>query len=138
MSSDPDSNTTPDFSEHFFCKDRPALPHPFKVPTHDEWRLHGDGTHTCSWCGSLHPWDFVEIMEKYADGVEGYSFSTTSKTYKAYGHGPGVSNASEGGIKFYGWHLPAEGGDLGQRFRQAESRARAEFARRMKARYDHA
>lgn len=136
MSSDPTS-VGPDFNEHFFCKDRPAPPHPFKIPAHDEWRLHGDGTHTCSWCGSLHPSDFVEIMEKYADGIEGYSFSTTSKAYKVYGHGPGVRNASEGGIKFYGWHLP-QGSEEGLRFRQAESRARAEFSRRMKAKFNHA
>ena len=59
-------------------------------------------------CGSLHPDDFVDIMHRFANGEEGYYFSTTTKNYKLYGHRPGTTNAGEGGIKFYSEHLPKD------------------------------
>lgn len=76
-----------------------------------EWRDEPDGTRTCTYCGSLHPVDFTDILWKYAQHVEGYSFDMTDKGYKDYGHRPGVENASQGGIKFYGNHCTPEYAD---------------------------
>ncbi len=79
----------------------------------DHWRKMPSGDRTCSYCGSLHEDDFFEIVEAYADGREGYSFDPSTKPYKKYASKPGVSNASEGGIKFYGWHADlTEGPEL--------------------------
>ena len=58
----------------------------------DTWR--GDeGSRTCSWCGSLHPDDF---MAKSAAGIE---LGPTDKAYKVY--------VGDGG-KFYFQHLSSE------------------------------
>lgn len=70
------------------------------------WKTHKDGSRTCTHCGSLHPDDFIDIMDAYIQGQEGFSFSTTTKDYKLYGHRPGVRNAGDGGIKFYSDHIP--------------------------------
>jgi|SRR5579871_5547015 len=95
-------------SEIFYCGRGPGPDSPFVAPFNGEatWRDEPDGTRTCSYCGSLHPDDFLDIMQHYAAGEEGYRFSTTSKGYKAYGNRPGVRNAGDGGIKFYTAHLP--------------------------------
>lgn len=77
-------------------------------PTPYVWRSMPDGSRTCSYCGSLHPADFIDIMHRYTNGEDGYHFDLTSKGYKVYANRPGVKNASEGGIKFYGWHIDAE------------------------------
>lgn len=85
------------------------------------WRPEKDGTRTCPWCGSLHPDDFLDIVWRYTQREEGYSFSTTDKGwYKFYANRPGVSNAGDGGIKFYGMHLPVDKRD--------EARAAIELA----------
>lgn len=73
-----------------------------------QWRRQKDDTLTCSYCGSLHPDDFMTIMDSYIQGLEGFAFSTTTKGYKLYGHRPGTSNAGDGGIKFYSDHLPED------------------------------
>lgn len=60
-----------------------------------------NGDRCCSWCGSLHPEDLIDIIYGYIEGTEGYHLSFTDKSYKLYVNRPGVRNASEGGIKFY-------------------------------------
>ena len=47
----------------------------------DSWRADRDGLRTCSFCGSMHPDDFLKAVE---DGLE---IGPTDKTYKAYVHG---------------------------------------------------
>lgn len=70
------------------------------------WRTEANGDRTCSHCGSLSPEDFMEILGKWIESEPGYRFSTTDKGhYKYYANRPGVRNASDGGIKFYGEHL---------------------------------
>lgn len=71
----------------------------------DGWRVNPDGSRTCTYCGSLHEEDFQDILTHYVAGDPGYKFEQTQKGYKFYAHRPGVTNASEGGIKFYGWHV---------------------------------
>lgn len=70
-----------------------------------DWHRGIDGNRTCSYCGSIHYFDLLEIAAKsiYDDmyGVEG-----TQKSYKMYVRQPGVRNAGEGAIKFYTYHLP--------------------------------
>lgn len=102
-------------------------------PDVDFWEVEPNGDRTCSYCGSLHPDDFTEIIEGYAEGKEGFHFDLSTKAYKRYAHRPGVKNATEGGIKFYAHHLPDEGAPELQRLREAEGRAveraRAELER---------
>jgi len=69
------------------------------------WRRAPNGDRTCSYCGSLHPEDFLDIMIKYIEQEPGYRLETTSKPYKIYANRSGVQNASQGGIKFYFNHL---------------------------------
>jgi hypothetical protein len=71
----------------------------------DCWEKNPNGDLTCTYCGSLSEADFIDIAAHYADGEEGYHFSTTDKGYKFYAHRPGVVNALDGGIKFYLHHV---------------------------------
>lgn len=101
------SRAKPAREGEFYCgspnKPPPTSQSAFSGPDH--WQIAPNGDRTCSFCGSLHEEDFVAIMEDYAEGLEGYHFEPTSKGYKVYAHRPRVGNASDGGIKFYGWHV---------------------------------
>ena len=89
------------------CPDRAGLPvGPLnEADGVDQWRDMPDGTRTCSFCGSLHEDDFIDIVKRYLDGEAGYKFDYTTKNYKFYANRPGVKNASDGGIKFYISHV---------------------------------
>jgi hypothetical protein len=76
-----------------------------------KWRKERDGTRTCSYCGSLHPEDFIDIMWRYSQGEEGYHFERSTKGYKDYGNRPGLRNADDGGLKFYGNHCTPDVAD---------------------------
>lgn len=97
-------------TDTFFCKRGPGADSPFNPPFNGEahWRIEPNGDRTCSFCGSLHPDDFLDIMQRYAAGEAGYRFSLTDKSYKVYANRAGVRNASDGGIKFYGAHAVEE------------------------------
>lgn len=69
------------------------------------WRTLPNGDRCCGYCGSLHPDDMVDIMYKFIQREEGYNFEPTDKGYKLYANRGGVLNASDGGIKFYTWHV---------------------------------
>lgn len=71
-------------------------------PAHlfDHWREHAHlapGARSCSYCGSVHPDDFMQAVRA---GVE---VGPTDKNYKAYMTGPGFDHA-----KFYYQHLSVE------------------------------
>lgn len=76
-------------------------------PLPDTWDMGPDGNRTCSYCGSIHPDDFMRVcrltLEDERYGVEG-----TTKSYKVYVRIPGVVNASQGAIKFYMAHAPKD------------------------------
>lgn len=97
-------------SDTFFCPRGAGPDSPFNAPFNGEahWRVEKNGDRTCSYCGSLHPDDFLQIMEAYAAGEPSYHFGLTDKSYKVYAKRPDVMNASEGGIKFYGHHAVDE------------------------------
>lgn len=78
----------------------------------DFWSREVNGDRTCSFCGGMHPDDFVKIMEKIRDGVEGYRIDQSDKSYKVYVHQPDVKNADDGAIKFYKYHITAIGDEL--------------------------
>lgn len=102
------------------------LPEPMRCPRRDEncladrnfpgpdcWqKFKSNGNRVCSFCGSLHPEDFLRLVKEAAETPEnvpyqeGVSIEQSDKGYKIYVHQPGVRNASEGGIKFYTMHLP--------------------------------
>lgn len=71
----------------------------------DTWDLGPDGYRTCSWCGSIHPEDLMDICRKTLVD-ERYGVEGTTKSYKVYVKQPNVVNASEGAIKFYMHHAP--------------------------------
>lgn len=66
----------------------------------DYWKVLQNGDKVCSYCGSLHPQTLIELVKKY--GVE--IIEGTTKGYKWYVNQPGVSNATQGGIKYYRHH----------------------------------
>lgn len=79
-----------------------------QFPGLDAWRQHPNGDRVCSFCGSLHPDDFVEIIRLKADG-KGGAVHRSDKGYKWYAQRAGTTNAMDGGIKFYTWHGGGEG-----------------------------
>lgn len=76
-------------------------------PLPDTWDRGPDGYRTCSYCGSIHPDDLMDICRKSLTD-ERYDVHMSDKSYKAYVRSPGVRNASEGAIKFYMQHVPDE------------------------------
>ena len=99
------------------------------------WETRPNGDRTCSYCGSLHPDDFLDIMRRYAAGEAGYSFSLTTKSYKAYASRAGVQNASQGGIKFYGHHAVPEGDPKRAEHEAAWNAAVAKYREDMESRW---
>lgn len=77
----------------------------FRVGTPDEWNIGMDGNRTCSFCGSIHHDDLLKIAEK-SKTDDRFAIEGTTKSYKVYVRQPGVMNAGQGAIKFYGWHRP--------------------------------
>lgn len=73
----------------------------------DTWDMGPDGNRTCSYCGSIHPDDLMEVCRRTIDDPQ-YSVDGTDKSYKVYVRIPGVRNASEGAIKFYMHHAHRE------------------------------
>lgn len=78
------------------------------LPAEDTWRPVENGDLTCSYCGSMHPDKVLEISEKIIAGDDTFSLSGTQKSYKIYVRQKGVTNASQGGIKFYSHHAPED------------------------------
>lgn len=73
----------------------------------DTWDIGPDGNRTCSYCGSIHFEDLMNICRKTTTDSR-YGVERTDKQYKFYVTQPGVRNASEGAIKFYTSHLPSK------------------------------
>ena len=71
----------------------------------DYWEKRGSDL-GCSFCGSLHPEQFLKhIDDVIAFGGEGYSIELNDSKDKMYVTRPGISNASQGCIKFKLAHL---------------------------------
>ena len=108
----------------------------------DRWlRFKVGGDRVCSYCGSLHPDDFFDIVGRAAEAPEDGAYDAfprvepSDKGYKIYANRTGVRNATEGGIKFYSHHLPRriDGSlDVSDELRDAY----AEAVRRTRARFD--
>lgn len=98
--------------ETMTCPRRSEGPHD-QTPGVDRWeRFKSNGDRVCSFCGSLHPDDFLAMVKVAADAPEDAaagavpSIDPSDKGYKIYVRRTGVRNAHEGGIKFYTHHLP--------------------------------
>ena len=88
------------------CQSRMAQAGPWQRGENlDWWRHEPNGDRTCSFCGSLHPADWLALLKKMPE-LEGAYVHWSDKNYKLYIHRPEIRNASEGGIKFYTWHIP--------------------------------
>lgn len=115
----------------------------------DRWqRFKSNGDRTCSYCGSLHPEDFFELVRQCvvagpdAPRGEQPEIEPSTKGYKIYVHRKGVRNAHEGGIKFYTHHLPqGPDGEIrvpkerNEEYKAAVAASEARFRRDLKATY---
>lgn len=108
----PDFRTLVDeLSEPMDCPRRGEGPQFSQGP--DYWlQFKSNGDRVCSYCGSLHPDDFLALVEASADAPADATYNSavqiepSDKLYKIYVNQPNVRNAHEGGIKFYTKHLP--------------------------------
>lgn len=66
----------------------------FKLPDEDVWRKFEHAGGTCSYCGSMHPDEFMRAVEA------GATLTPTDKDYKAY-----LEDSVRGMQKFYFQHL---------------------------------
>lgn len=102
-------------------------------PLPDTWDMGPDGNRTCSYCGSIHADDLMQICRKTLED-ERYGVEGTDKGYKVYVRQPGVRNASEGAIKFYMHHAPAApSAEDQQLFAEARGLTSARFMEKMGA-----
>lgn len=81
-------------------------------PNLDRWeKFKSNGDRVCSYCGSLHWEDFKLMVKASAEAPEDASseectqIEQSDKGYKIYVRRRGVSNAHDGGIKFYTPHI---------------------------------
>ena len=95
-------------SETHLCESRKSTPVSPMWPAEDTWRVLPNGDRTCSFCGSLHPDDWMRLSKEALDPASETEIEKSDKGYKFYVHQKGVRNALEGGIKFYSWHIPTE------------------------------
>ena len=72
----------------------------------DTWRVELNGDRTCSFCGSMHPTDFLTFLKRIPEIPGARVEKATGKNYKFYVHRSDVQNASQGAIKFYTHHIP--------------------------------
>ena len=99
-------NHVTELSEPMTCKRRMQESGPWEhAEGLDRWQEHkSNGDRVCSFCGSLHPVDFLALVARSAAG-EDVNIEGTDKRYKIYVRRSSVVNAMEGGIKFYTWHF---------------------------------
>lgn len=81
----------------------------------DRWLPHKNGERVCSFCGSLHPEDFIKLCHQAAQPGAEVDIETSSKEYKYYIRRDSVRKTNDGAIKFYTQHAPdplPEGDDI--------------------------
>lgn len=100
----------------------------------DGWRQYLNGERICTFCGSLHPDDFMNLVaDATKEGAE-VEIEPSTKDYKVYVNRPSVKNAFEGGIKFYKQHFVGEPTEeQTATFRQAIAISRARLQARFSA-----
>ena len=100
----------------------------------DHWdRFKFNGDRVCSFCGSLHPDDFLKYVQESAKDDSSVQIEPSDKRYKIYVSRPSVRNAHEGGIKFYTWHLVAALTEVQQdAYRTALRNSRDRFDKKFK------
>jgi hypothetical protein len=92
--------------DKFRCPQRnPAMDAVSNYPRTDAWKIDTPkGDRTCSYCGGIHPDDFIPILKAACDPTDLTRIDWSDKSYKIYISRPDVKNASEGAIKSYGGH----------------------------------
>ena len=58
-------------ADTMLCPERRNTPLRPGLPAHDEWRERPNGDRTCSFCGSLHPDDYLRLLELANDPASG-------------------------------------------------------------------
>ena len=124
----------------FFCRRRNESPTSSSFPGPDYWQTLPNGDKVCSYCGSLSFEDMTRLIHASASSAEEADYRTnveiepSDKPYKVYVDQPGISNATQGGIKFYMMHCPRDADDKlavtdeqNAEFALAVKRSRARF-----------
>jgi len=93
--------------EEHLCPRRAEGVLPAFVNSTDAWEMRG-GDRVCSFCGSLHPEDFMKFCQDVPSN-DGYMVEPSTKSYKIYIRRPHIKNAGQGAIKFYTQHLQGLG-----------------------------
>jgi len=91
----------------------------------DRWELVGQ-ERCCSFCGSIHPEDVNSLLD-----LDDVNVEVSDKRYKVYIRRSGVSNASEGGIKYYVWHKLDDDDEMALLIEKINSSARKSMDRLM-------
>ena len=107
----------------------------------DHWDRHkSNGDRVCSYCGSLHPEDFLRLVKESAeapeDDLRAPRINPSDKGYKIYVDRPSVSNAHDGGIKFYTHHLePRPTDEQHAQYKEAVRRSNIRFQKVLDQRF---
>jgi len=80
-------------------------------PDGDFWQVKPSGDRVCSYCGGMHPEDFIRFCKRVIANPT-HCISHSNKLYKVYVHRPGVRNADDGAIKLYKFHITATDNEL--------------------------
>lgn len=70
----------------------------------DNWEMRGPNK-CCSFCGSIHPEEFIDIIDKIIAKEDGYEIYPADNGCKIYVIQPGINNGTKGGIKFHTYHM---------------------------------
>lgn len=79
-------------------------------PGLDRWLTVGEDR-VCSFCGSMHPADFEQFLQRVIEDPE-CRLTPSTKTYKIYIDRPRVRNAGDGAIKYYQQHNYTDPDDI--------------------------
>jgi len=92
-------------NEKISCPKRFNQPGPWELEEGlDAWRRTGPDR-TCTFCGCMHPDEFVAFLGIAANPNAPLQFVSCGKPGKFYIRRPDIPNASYGAIKFYDVHL---------------------------------
>lgn len=94
-----------DYDSPMTCPRRINEPGPWEYQQNlDSWNQLPNGDHVCSFCGSIHPAEFFNLLTVVVDPSTPQYLSMSNKPYKVYLKGRDISNAMVGAIKFYRQH----------------------------------
>jgi hypothetical protein len=96
-----------ELKERFFCPKREENPTSYSsFPNKDKWRVEKNGDLCCSYCGALHPEQFLKFCKVVVDDSDiKKRIEYISNKGKIYIERPTINNAQQGAIKTYNCHI---------------------------------